>query len=107
MKGDGQSPTPCIPLGQVLEDEFTAIHGGPPFEHPADSTDDERLRRIYDRIHKLPEKRTALCISDDGIGSATFGPGIIQGLARLGVLDKFNYLSTTSGGSYIGAWLTA
>jgi hypothetical protein len=50
---------------------------------------------------------TALCISGGGIRSATFGLGAIQSLARHGLLDKFDYLSTVSGGGYIGSWLTA
>ncbi|MDQ2899507.1 MAG: patatin-like phospholipase family protein [Acidobacteriota bacterium] len=52
-------------------------------------------------------KRSALCISGGGIRSATFALGVIQGLARLQVLDKFDYLSTVSGGGYIGSWLSA
>ena len=28
-----------------------------------------------------------------------------EGLARLGLLDRFHYLSTVSGGGYIGSWL--
>jgi hypothetical protein len=31
----------------------------------------------------------------------------LQGLARCGLLDKFHYLSTVSGGGYIGSWLSA
>ena len=31
----------------------------------------------------------------------------MQGLARCGLLDKFHYLSTVSGGGYIGSWLSA
>ncbi len=50
---------------------------------------------------------SALCISGGGIRSATFGLGAIQGLADAGVLDGFDYLSTVSGGGYIGAWLTS
>jgi hypothetical protein len=42
-----------------------------------------------------------------GIRSATFGLGILQGLARCGLLGKFHYLSTVSGGGYIGSWLGA
>ena len=30
-----------------------------------------------------------------------------QGLAQAGLLDKFDYLSTVSGGGYIGGWLSA
>ena len=50
---------------------------------------------------------SALCLSGGGIRSATFGLGVIQALARHGMLDKFDYLSTVSGGGYIGSWLSA
>jgi len=33
--------------------------------------------------------------------------GVLQGLARCGLLDKFHYLSTVGGGGYIGSWLSA
>jgi Patatin-like phospholipase len=89
------------------------------------------LPRLYQVIHGLPNKRSALCLSGGGVQNATFnlgvvqallqsaGPkaphlrsatfnlGILQGLARCGLLDKFDYLSTTSGGSFIGSWLMA
>lgn len=44
-------------------------------------------------------------ISGGGIRSATFGLGVIQGLAKLGVLRHFDYLSTVSGGGYVGSFL--
>src|SRR4051812_32712251 len=50
---------------------------------------------------------SALCISGGGIRSATFALGALQGLADLGILQNFDYLSTVSGGGYIGSWLTA
>src|SRR4051812_42516471 len=49
---------------------------------------------------------SALCISGGGIRSATFGLGAIQGLAERGLLQQFDYLSTVSGGGYIGSWLS-
>lgn len=49
---------------------------------------------------------TALSISGGGIRSATFALGVIQALAQRKLL-KFDYLSTVSGGGYIGGWLTA
>lgn len=52
-------------------------------------------------------QRSALCISGGGISSATFALGALQGLAELGILENFDYLSTVSGGGYIGGWLTA
>jgi len=48
-----------------------------------------------------------LAFSGGGIRSATFNLGIIQALARQGLLDRFDYLSTVSGGGYIGSWLSA
>ena len=51
--------------------------------------------------------RSALCLSGGGIRSATFNLGILQGLARHGLLQKFDYLSTVSGGGFIGGWLSA
>ena len=50
---------------------------------------------------------SALCLSGGGIRSATFCLGVLQGLARKGLLSGFDYLSTVSGGGYIGAWLSA
>jgi hypothetical protein len=51
--------------------------------------------------------RSALCLSGGGIRSATFNLGILQGLARHGLLDQFDYLSTVSGGGFIGSFITA
>ena len=48
-----------------------------------------------------------LAFSGGGIRSATFNLGVLQGLARLGVLGRFDYLSTVSGGGYIGACFTS
>jgi len=48
-----------------------------------------------------------LAFSGGGIRSATFNLGILQALAENGLLHKFDYLSTVSGGGYIGSWLAA
>ncbi len=48
----------------------------------------------------------ALCLSGGGIRSAAFCLGALQALATGDVLHDFNYLSTVSGGGYIGGWLT-
>ncbi|MDX6288662.1 MAG: hypothetical protein QOH42_461 [Blastocatellia bacterium] len=63
--------------------------------------------RLYKFIHALPDRRSALCLSGGGVRSATFNLGVLQGLARCGLLDKFDYLSTVSGGGFIGSWLSA
>src|SRR5687767_3456744 len=103
-----------LPLWRVLEEEFEALHGPLPAEYkaarkrvldeiwqkltakdidpanridPADRDQQESkeiLKHLYRCAHNLPEKRTALCLSGGGIRSATFGLGVLQGLARRG-----------------------
>lgn len=71
---------------------------------------DLRLSRVVRRIHKLRELgpgRSAVCLSGGGIRSGTFALGVLQSLARRGFLDRFDFLSTVSGGGYIGGWLSA
>ncbi|MEY2562398.1 MAG: hypothetical protein QOH88_591 [Verrucomicrobiota bacterium] len=111
-------------LHEVLAAEFAALHGEPPAgtttavplpenlpkkeaEKLQLAKQQERLKEIWGAVHALKEKRTALCISGGGIRSATFALGVLQGLARCGLLEKFHYLSTVSGGGYIGGWLAA
>jgi len=46
-----------------------------------------------------------LALSGGGVRSATFCFGLLRGLARAANLRRFDYLSTVSGGGYIGAAL--
>lgn len=74
------------------------------------SAADVRFQEVVKRIHaraKGGTLRTALAISGGGIRSATYALGVIQGLARRHVLEKFDFLSTISGGGYIGGWLSS
>jgi hypothetical protein len=48
-----------------------------------------------------------LALSGGGIRSATFNLGVLQGLAKRNILPCIDYLSTVSGGGYIGSWLSA
>jgi hypothetical protein len=70
---------------------------------------DLRLASLYTKLHARDDDkaRTALSISGGGIRSATFALGVLQGLAGASVLDKFDFLSTVSGGGYIGSWLSS
>jgi hypothetical protein len=86
---------------------FSLCTGNSPPGYPDSTKPETRLKAFCAAVHGLKEKRAALCISGGGIRSAAFGLGILQGLARCSVLDKFHYLSTVSGGGYIGAWLSA
>ena len=107
MAKETSSSDSALPLHEVLEAEFVALHGELPSGYPSSSDSETRLKGLWSAIHRLKEKRAALCISGGGIRSATFGLGILQGLARCGLLEKFHYLSTVSGGGYIGSWLSA
>lgn len=95
-----------IPLAQVLAEEAKELHdihlAFPDHLSPA-----EHLKHVQASIHERTPARSALCISGGGIRSATFGLGVLQGLARHRLLQQFDYLSTVSGGGYIGSWLTA
>jgi hypothetical protein len=53
----------------------------------------------------LPNDTLGLALSGGGIRSATFCLGVLQSLARAGWLRWVDYLSTVSGGGYIGAFL--
>ncbi|MFI5210702.1 MAG: patatin-like phospholipase family protein, partial [Gemmatimonadales bacterium] len=71
------------------------------------------LRQLFTRLGRLKDSEegqgslAALCLSGGGIRSATFNLGILQGLAERGLLDRFDYLSSVSGGGYIASWLNA
>ncbi len=87
-----------IPLARVLSAELRHVR------RDADDSHDS-LEDVFKEFHK--RKLTALCFSGGGIRSATFGLGIAQKLAERGLLSRFDYLSTVSGGGYLGSWLSA
>jgi hypothetical protein len=90
----------------------------------ATQADSRRRAKFYRALNETD--RSALCLSGGGIRSATFCLGVIQALAAFDVksgtvrvdqghlgapedalLGRFHYLSTVSGGGYIGSWLSA
>jgi hypothetical protein len=50
---------------------------------------------------------TGLALSGGGIRSATFSLGVLIALARRNLLPQFDYLSTVSGGGYLGSFISA
>ncbi|HEX2826292.1 MAG TPA: patatin-like phospholipase family protein [Burkholderiales bacterium] len=50
---------------------------------------------------------SAVALSGGGVRSASFNLGVLQRLHELGLLTKADYLSTVSGGGYIGCSLAA
>src|SRR5262249_12722235 len=61
-------------------------------------------RRVVAGLHPaLPA--CGLALSGGGIRSATFCFGLLRALGANGALKRFDYLSTVSGGGYVGAAL--
>lgn len=79
---------------EVLQGEYALIWGG---QAPDDEAEYGRMA--------VANKQAALCLSGGGIRSAAFGLGLFQALSRARLLTGFHYLSTVSGGGYIGGWL--
>ncbi len=72
----------------------------------ADATADRKLDDL--ETHEQRARclsLTALCLSGGGIRSAAFCLGVLQALAEKCLLRRFDYISTVSGGGFIGGWL--
>jgi len=68
-----------------------------------------REKQSYDTTEIDPAQPdlVGLALSGGGIRSATFCLGFLQELHRLRLLRIFDYLSTVSGGGYLGGWWSA
>jgi hypothetical protein len=86
-----------VPFETVLKTEHEHLRKRRQSSDPPVSSDP-----IKD-AHQL--KPFGVSFSGGGIRSATFNLGIIQGLAESNLLSRIDYLSTVSGGGYIGSWL--
>jgi Patatin-like phospholipase len=76
-------------------------------DNSAESAPPNDVPPPYKTVDECETELAALCLSGGGIRSASFSLGILQGLARFDLLGQFHYLSTVSGGGYIGSWLSA
>ena len=98
-----RSPAEADPVEQQVQ---RALAGAAGWQKREDASE-QVVPTIYRALHGLDKKRSALCLSGGGVRSATFNLGVLQGLARCGLLEQFDYMSTVSGGGFIGSWLTA
>lgn len=103
-----------------LDDYSVAAKGDPKLASAAASAPEPQPRNMLDIYRSLnADDRWALCLSGGGIRSAAFALGVIQRLAAVQIaskrpdespepaLQQFEYLSTVSGGGYMGSWLSA
>lgn len=128
---DPEPPPPPEPrnggpysFDDILQDELAEIrrsrwirgsreHGFEPTIEtaPENAAEDERARRAHAERQRLREANASnlfgLAFSGGGIRSATFALGVLQALSRYRMLTRVDYLSTVSGGGYIGGWLSA
>lgn len=86
---------------------------GPSVREPEDEPAADASKRDLEgwppawRRETPPRDRFGLALSGGGIRSATFNLGVLQELSRSGLLECFDYLSTVSGGGYIGGFWSA
>jgi peptidoglycan hydrolase-like protein with peptidoglycan-binding domain len=86
-------------FSEVWQYELDALDGAP-FPATVAPASEDLAQRAHGR------ELAGLAFSGGGVRSATFNLGILQALAELRLLRKFDYLSTVSGGGYIGAWFS-
>src|SRR3954452_21614087 len=98
----------------ALRDEGNQVHPDKPQIGDGVAGED-----LYRALHG--RNASALCLSGGGIRSASFALGVLEALAvhprpapnaqaaseEKCLLCQFDYLSTVSGGGYIGSWLSA
>ena len=86
------SHDPAVRFDKVLESELAEIEYS-------------RGKRLQNLNPRVEADLTGLALSGGDVRSATFGLGVFQGLARHGLLRRFDYLSSTGGGAEIAGWL--
>lgn len=67
----------------------------------------QRRKAAGGRTDEVNSSLVGIALSGGGIRSAIFSLGFLQGMARHGILKLADYLSTVSGGGYLGACLTS
>jgi hypothetical protein len=100
---------PCVKFDVVYSHEIDCIlqrraeaEKLEPVKQPSKQPGDDRPASIYDKNGLI-----GLALSGGGIRSAAFSLGVLQALDETHVLKRVDYLSTVSGGGYIGSSLSA
>jgi hypothetical protein len=76
-------------------------------DHFFPSTERSQKNEAAHASDPLPDDLVGLAFSGGGIRSATFGLGVVQRLEKIGLWKRVDYLSTVSGGGYLGSALSS
>lgn len=95
-------PSDAGEFSPVFQAELAAIRARrEKLQHASERLED--ASKVIEPSSRLP--LVGLALSGGGIRSASFSLGVLQVLAKEKVLSSFDYLSTVSGGGYIGTSL--
>ena len=98
-------PFSFVHEGELLQIGKSREARGEKTRDHCDKPDRPESFRWHAALRALNMNLCGLAFSGGGIRSATFNLGVLQALAENGLLRRFDYLSSVSGGGYIGSWL--
>jgi hypothetical protein len=110
--------TPSVIDDNDLEKCFSPIEFGIPTDaagrisnyrdiNSSEATEIQARRKHYNINKAEKTDAVGLSLSGGGIRSATFCLGVVQVLSDKKLMKDFDYLSTVSGGGYIGSFITS
>ncbi len=115
ISAPGDAPNPDFSLTRAAQQgiPFYSLYG--PLMISAGTRGEDALRNAgklqlmysneYTSISLARRNPTVgLVLSGGGIRSGSFASGVLQGLHEIGALTNVGYLSTVSGGGYVGLW---
>ena len=100
---------PAYDLGSAIE--FGVTDSEIPLGN-ATAIDEAERQEVFARratygLSGAPVDAVGLAISGGGIRSATFSLGVVQYLARKGIIKEVDFVSTVSGGGYLGSFMSS
>lgn len=112
MAKDASTVTnPGATFAEVFAIELAHLQEHRSFAHDSEPQQDDVGTRNVESVGASDELETwntvGLALSGGGIRSATFGLGVLQALDVHHLIHQFDYISTVSGGGYIGGALTS
>lgn len=94
-------------FSEVFQNELGLLRPGPDPASASGGPEDVQPAATCDLLSQAHGAQLAgLALSGGGVRSATFNLGALQALAELHLLRDIDYLSTVSGGGFIGGWLS-